>query len=56
MDPGDSEEARRYVDENVGVSTEGYSIADEVRVHPRWICQRCVDDLADQFGWQVIDN
>ncbi len=58
MEPGSSEEARRYVEEDPDVFTEGYAATEEhpngLRYH--WVCPRCFDDFADRFGWAVIEG
>ncbi len=53
IDPGDSQEARRRVDVDPNVFAEGYSIAEQAGARPTWICPRCVDEVAEEFEWQV---
>jgi hypothetical protein len=58
MDPDFSEEHRRFIEEHPDVLTEGYTTSTE---HVRgagwhWICPRCVEDFADEFGWQIVEG
>ena len=58
MDPGFSEEHRRFIDAHPDVLTEGYTTTAE---HERganwhWVCPRCVGDFAEEFQWRIVDR
>jgi hypothetical protein len=56
MDPDFSEDARRFIEANPDVLTEGHATTAE---HERgadyhWICRRCFDDFDDLFHWRIL--
>jgi hypothetical protein len=58
MDPDFSDAHRRYIEEHNDVLTEGYTTTSE---HPQgagwhWVCLRCVEDFAEEFGLRIADG
>jgi len=55
MDPDFGEAHRRFVAEHPDVLTSGYATT---AAHPHgakghWVCEACMADFADEFGWHV---
>ena len=54
MDSGFSSAHRRFIDEHPEVLTEGY-VTVGIDREGEWICDQCVDDFKDEFGWSLKD-
>lgn len=52
MDPDFSDEHRRFIAERAEVLTEGYTTTATPATH-HWVCQTCMDDFADEYGWNL---
>ena len=54
MDPGFSSAHRGFIDEHPEVLIEGYvAVGIGFGDEDRWICDQCVDDFKDEFGWSL---
>lgn len=54
MDPGFSSAHRSFTDDHPEVLTEGY-VTVGTDGEDEWICDQCVDDFKDEFGWSLKD-
>jgi hypothetical protein len=52
MDPALSDEHRRFTAEDPEVLTAGYASRGP---HPHWVCEPCMADFCEEFGWQIED-
>ena len=55
MDPGFSEDHRRFVAEHPDVLAAGYTTPGEKPElgGRHWVCEPCMADFADEFGWSL---
>jgi hypothetical protein len=58
MDPDFSEAHRRVVEQDPEVLTQGHTTtADHAGgAGSVWVCPRCVEDFAGEFGWRVTSD